>query len=74
MAKTLILFAEKIWVAFYSHFCSKNINVFEYTLATTVDKFLLMSSLSIWCVEQLGPGFIDLISFLACLLKVQLGL
>ena len=45
MAKTLIFFAEKMWVAFalqnYSHFCSKNINVFENTLATIFNKFVI---------------------------------
>ena len=30
-----------MWVAFASQFCSKNINVFENTLATTVNEFVI---------------------------------
>ena len=42
MANTLIFFAEKNVSSFcYSHFCSKNINVFENTLATTVNEFVI---------------------------------
>ena len=40
MANTLIFFTEKI-VSSYSYFCSKSINVFENTLATTVDEFVI---------------------------------
>ena len=43
MANTLIVFAEKNVSSFcsYSHFCSKNMNVFENTLSTTVDEFVI---------------------------------
>ena len=35
MTNALTFFAES-----YTHFCTKNINVFENTLATTVNKFV----------------------------------
>ena len=46
MANTLIYFAEKnvssFCIAKATHiFCSKNINVFENTLATTVNEFVI---------------------------------
>ena len=46
MANTLIFFAEKKkWVVLirksYLHFLQQNINVFENTLATTVDEFVI---------------------------------
>ena len=45
MANTLILFAEKMWVAFalqklLTFFAAKN-NVFENTLATIVNEFVI---------------------------------
>ena len=43
MANTLIYFLlNKIVSSFcYSYFCSKNINVFENTLATTINEFVI---------------------------------
>ena len=59
-----------MWVAFacksYSHFCSKNINIFENTyLATAVNKFIIKELIELmmlwrtgprWCVEKLLPA------------------
>ena len=44
MANTLIIFAEKKYEKYCTaklNFCSKNINVFENTLATTVNKSVI---------------------------------
>ena len=46
MAHTLIFSAEKKYKKLlhcksYSHFCNKNINVFEKTLATTDNEFVI---------------------------------
>ena len=45
MANILIFFLKNVssfFVCFFFlHFCSKNINVFEHTLATTVNKFVI---------------------------------
>ena len=41
MANTLISFAEKNVSRSYSHFLAKNINVFENSLATTVNEFVI---------------------------------
>ena len=43
MANTLIFFAQKM--SSYLHFCSKNITVFENTLATTVKKLVKLMKL-----------------------------
>ena len=40
MAYKLYILLQKMWVAFHI-FCSKHINVFEYTVATTVNKFVI---------------------------------
>ena len=42
MANTLIFLLKKNVIAKATHiFCSKNINVFENTLATTVNEFVI---------------------------------
>ena len=60
MANTLIFFTEKkMWVAFalqnYSHFCSKNINVLENTLATTVNKFVINEIVKLMMLSTTEP-------------------
>ena len=63
-ANMLIFFAEKIGVAFalhcksYSNFCSKNINVFENTLATTVNKFVINKLVKLTMLWTNGPCLI----------------
>ena len=60
MANTVIVFAEKknvsnFCIAKAIHiFCSKNVNVFENTWATTVNLLVI----SKWCFEQVGPGLL----------------
>ena len=61
MVNTLIFFAEKnvsgFCIAKSTHiFCSKNINVFENTLATTFNKFVINKLVRLMMLEQLGPG------------------
>ena len=42
MANTLIVFAEKnVNAKSYSYFCSKNINLFENTIATIVNQLVI---------------------------------
>ena len=59
MANTLIFFAEEIRVAFalqsYSHFLSKNLNVFENTLDTTVNKFVINELVKLKVLWTTGP-------------------
>ena len=59
MANTLIFFAENMWVAFAMqkllHSCSKNISVFENTVATIVNEFVMNELVKLRCFEQLGP-------------------
>ena len=46
-----------MWVAFasYSHFCSKNINVLENTLATTVNEFVINELVKLTMLWIAGP-------------------
>ena len=37
-------------------FAAKSINVFENTLATTVNKFIINKLVKLKILEQLGPG------------------
>ena len=44
MANAFVYFAKKNGSSFcksYTHFCSKNVNVFENTFATTVNRFVI---------------------------------
>ena len=52
MANTLILFAEKMWVAF----AAKIINIFENTLATTVYEFVINKLIKLTMLWTTGPG------------------
>ena len=54
MASTLIFFAEKN-VSSYSLLCSKNINVFINTLATTVNKFVINKLIKLTMLRTTGP-------------------
>ena len=57
MAKTLIFFAKKCeQVLHYTHFCSKNINVFENTLATTVNDFIISELVKLTMLWVTGPS------------------
>ena len=65
MESTLIFFAEKMWVAkaalpkLLLHFYSKNINVFENTLATTVNEFVINKRVKLTMLWTAGPRLID---------------
>ena len=61
MANTLIFFAEKMWVAFALTFCIKNISVFENTLVTIVNKFVineLIKLTMLWTTEPRRFSFL----------------
>ena len=47
----------------HSHFCSKNINVFENTLATTVNKFVNKELIKLTILGTTGPRLITDISW-----------
>ena len=59
MAKLLLFFAEKYEQLFYSksysHFYSKNINVFENTLAKTVYDFVINEFVQLRMLWTTGP-------------------
>ena len=53
MASALIFFAEKYEQLL--HFCRKNINVFENTLATTVNEFVINELVNLTMLWATGP-------------------
>ena len=53
MSNTLIFFAEN--VSSYSHFCSKNVNVFENTVAATVNQFVINELVKLTKLCTSGP-------------------
>ena len=55
MANTLLFFAEKCEWLFYSDFCSKHFNVFENTLATTVNEFVINELVKLTMLGINGP-------------------
>ena len=58
VSNTLILFAEKNVSSFcksYSHFCSKNINVFENIIATTVNNIVINELIKLTVLLTTGP-------------------
>ena len=59
MLNTLIFFAEKMWVAFALQklltLWSKNINVSENTLVTTVDKLVINNFVEVTMLWTTGP-------------------
>ena len=60
MANALIFFAEKMWVAFALQklltFLQQNINVFENTLATIVNKFVINKLVKLTMLWRTGPS------------------
>ena len=58
MANTLMFLLQNMWVAFrktYSHFCSKNIKVFENPLATTANEFVINELVKLTMLWTTGP-------------------
>ena len=55
IGKYIDIFAEKMWVACYLHFCSKAINVFENALATTVYEFVINKLVKLTMLWTTGP-------------------
>ena len=54
----------------YSHFCSKNNNVFENTLATTVNEFVISKLIKLMMLWTTGPRFLSSRLGNACVKKV----
>ena len=71
MANTLIFFAKNFWVAALQKlptFLHKIINVFENTLATTVNEFVINELVKLMMLWTTGPWFIfHCLIILSCL-------